>query len=74
VQAELEARDQPWLARLLATPTLVEDLGPGLGRPAHRSARPQPRSSRISPFGQTGPLAGSAATTASPRPSPASSS
>ena len=66
VRAELEAlATEPWLARLLATAdALVEDLGPGrleaTGLAPAALERPNPRlvTLRISPFGQTGPLAG----------------
>jgi crotonobetainyl-CoA:carnitine CoA-transferase CaiB-like acyl-CoA transferase len=62
VRAEL---DEPWLARLLATAdALIEDLGPGRLEAAGLSPETLERGNprlvilRISPFGQTGPLAG----------------
>src|SRR5712691_9931651 len=66
VQAELrELSTEPWLARLLATAdALIEDLGPGrleeAGLSPEELERRNPRlvTLRISPFGQTGPLAG----------------
>ncbi len=66
VQAELaELSTEPWLVRLLATAdALVEDLGPGrletAGLSPEELERRNPRlvTLRISPFGQTGPLAG----------------
>ncbi len=66
VQAELrELATEPWLARLLATAdALIEDLGPGrleaAGLSPEELERRNPRlvTLRISPFGQTGPLAG----------------
>jgi crotonobetainyl-CoA:carnitine CoA-transferase CaiB-like acyl-CoA transferase len=66
VQAALgQLATEPWLARLLATAdALVEDLGPGRLEAAGLSPevleRRNPRlvTLRISPFGQTGPLAG----------------
>ena len=66
VQAELgELATEPWLARLLATAdALVEDLGPerleaaGLSPEALEGRNPRLVTLRISPFGQTGPLAG----------------
>jgi formyl-CoA transferase len=55
---------EPWLARLLATAdALIEDLGPGrlesAGLSPEELERRNPRlvTLRISPFGQTGPLA-----------------
>jgi len=66
VQAELpQLSAEPWLARLIATAdALIEDLGPGQLESAGLSPsdleRRNPRLAvlRISPFGQTGPLAG----------------
>jgi crotonobetainyl-CoA:carnitine CoA-transferase CaiB-like acyl-CoA transferase len=66
VQAELrELSAEPWLARLLATADgLIEDLGPGrleaagLSPEALERRNPRLVTLRISPFGQTGPLAG----------------
>ena len=66
VRAELgELSTEPWLARLLATAdALVEDLGPGrleaagLSPEALERRNPRLVTLRISPFGQTGPLAG----------------
>ena len=66
VRAELaELATEPWLARLLATAdALVEDLGPGrleaagLAPEALERRNPRLVTLRISPFGQTGPLAG----------------
>jgi succinyl-CoA---D-citramalate CoA-transferase len=66
VRAELEElATEPWLARLLATAdALVEDLGPGrleaagLSPEALERRNPRLVTLRISPFGQTGPLAG----------------
>ena len=66
VQAELEElATEPWLARLLATAdALIEDLGPGrleaagLSPEALERRNPRLVTLRISPFGQTGPLAG----------------
>ena len=66
VQAALpELSTEPWLARLLATAdALIEDLGPGrleeAGLSPEELERRNPRlvTLRISPFGQTGPLAG----------------
>src|SRR6185503_11625257 len=66
VRAELaDLSAEPWLARLLATAdALVEDLGPGrleaagLGPEALERRNPRLVTLRISPFGQTGPLAG----------------
>jgi len=66
IQASLEAlATEPWLARLLATAdALIEDLGPGYleaaGLAPEALERHNPRlvTLRISPFGQTGPLAG----------------
>ncbi|HXA93931.1 MAG TPA: CoA transferase, partial [Candidatus Dormibacteraeota bacterium] len=66
VRAELaELGTEPWLARLLAAAdALVEDLGPGrleaAGLSPNALERRNPRlvTLRISPFGQTGPLAG----------------
>jgi formyl-CoA transferase len=62
VVAELR---EPWLTRLLATTdALVEDLGPGrleslgLSPDALHANNPRLALLRISPFGQTGPLAG----------------
>jgi succinyl-CoA---D-citramalate CoA-transferase len=56
---------EPWLGRLLATAdALIEDLGPGrlesAGLSPEQLERGNPRlvTLRISPFGQTGPLAG----------------
>ena len=65
VRAELGLlASEPWLARLLATAdALIEDLGPGRLEAAGLSPaeleRRNPRlvTLRISPFGQTGPLA-----------------
>ncbi|HTG11774.1 MAG TPA: CoA transferase, partial [Candidatus Eisenbacteria bacterium] len=65
VRADLGALStEPWLARLLATAdALVEDLGPGrleaAGLAPEMLERRNPRlvTLRISPFGQTGPLA-----------------
>ena len=65
VKADLAAlRTEPWLARLLATAdAVVEDLGPGaleaagLGPDALERENPRLVLLRISPFGQTGPLA-----------------
>ena len=60
-----ELSTEPWLARLLATAdALIEDLGPGrleaAGLSPEELERRNPRlvTLRISPFGQTGPLAG----------------
>jgi len=66
VQAALpELAAAPWLARLLAAAdALIEDLGPGrleaAGLSPEELERRNPRlvTLRISPFGQTGPLAG----------------
>jgi crotonobetainyl-CoA:carnitine CoA-transferase CaiB-like acyl-CoA transferase len=66
VRAELaELGTEPWLARLLAAAdALVEDLGPGrleaagLSPDALERRNPRLVTLRISPFGQTGPLAG----------------
>jgi len=66
VRAELEELStEPWLARLLATAdALIEDLGPGrleaagLAPDALERRNPRLVTLRISPFGQTGPLAG----------------
>ena len=66
VRAEIaDLSAEPWLARLLATAdALVEDLGPGrleaagLGPEALEGRNPRLVTLRISPFGQTGPLAG----------------
>src|SRR5882672_12629582 len=66
VRAELgELATEPWLARLLATAdALVEDLGPGrleaagLAPAALERKNPRLVVLRVSPFGQTGPLAG----------------
>ncbi|HXJ84163.1 MAG TPA: CoA transferase [Candidatus Methylomirabilis sp.] len=66
VEADLSALStEPWLARLLATAdALVEDLGPGelevagLAPDALEARNPRLVVLRISPFGQTGPLAG----------------
>jgi len=56
---------EPWLAKLLASAdALVEDLGPGrlesagLSPDALRETNPRLVVLRVSPFGQTGPLAG----------------
>ena len=65
VRAELaELSAEPWLARLLAAAdALVEDMGPGrleaAGLSPETLERRNPRLAmlRISPFGQTGPLA-----------------
>ena len=65
VQAELEElATEPWLARLLASAdALIEDLGPGrleaagLSPEALERRNPRLVTLRISPFGQTGPLA-----------------
>ncbi len=65
VRAELAALStEPWLARLLATAdALIEDLGPGrleaagLAPEALERGNPRLVTLRISPFGQTGPLA-----------------
>jgi len=65
VQAELSSlAAEPWLRRLLATAdALVEDLGPGaleaagLSPAALEQLNPRLVILRISPFGQTGPLA-----------------
>jgi crotonobetainyl-CoA:carnitine CoA-transferase CaiB-like acyl-CoA transferase len=66
VRASLDAlATGPWLARLLATAdALIEDLGPGcleaagLAPEALERRNPRLVTLRISPFGQTGPLAG----------------
>jgi len=66
VRADLgELASEPWLGRLLATAdALIEDLGPGqleaAGLAPEKLERRNPRlvTLRISPFGQTGPLAG----------------
>src|SRR5258705_8296472 len=66
VRAELgELATEPWLAPLLATAdALVEDLGPGrleaagLAPAALERGNPRLVTLRVSPFGQTGPLAG----------------
>jgi formyl-CoA transferase len=66
VRADLgELASEPWLGRLLATAdVLIEDLGPGrleaAGFSPEALERDNPRlvTLRISPFGQTGPLAG----------------
>jgi crotonobetainyl-CoA:carnitine CoA-transferase CaiB-like acyl-CoA transferase len=66
VEADLAALSTaPWLARLVATAdAVVEDLGPreleavGLGPDALEALNPRLVLLRISPFGQTGPLAG----------------
>src|SRR4029453_9189201 len=66
VVAELdELSREPWLAKLLASPDgIVEDLGPGRLEsfglaPDSLLAKNAPLAIlRISPFGQTGPLAG----------------
>jgi crotonobetainyl-CoA:carnitine CoA-transferase CaiB-like acyl-CoA transferase len=66
VRADLgELATEPWLGRLLATAdALIEDLGPGLLEAAGLSPEALERRNpklvtlRISPFGQTGPLAG----------------
>jgi formyl-CoA transferase len=65
VKADLVAfRTEPWLGRLLATAdAVVEDLGPGaleaasLGPEMLEKENPRLVLLRISPFGQTGPLA-----------------
>src|SRR5215510_1147795 len=66
IQATLDAlATEPWLARLLATAdALIEDLGPGrleaagLSPETLEQRNPRLATLRISPFGQTGPLAG----------------
>ena len=66
VQAELaELSIAPWLVTLLASAdALIEDLGPGrleaagLSPEALERRNPRLATLRISPFGQTGPLAG----------------
>jgi formyl-CoA transferase len=66
VQAELaELSTAPWLATLLTSAdALIEDLGPGrleaagLSPEALERRNPRLATLRISPFGQTGPLAG----------------
>jgi crotonobetainyl-CoA:carnitine CoA-transferase CaiB-like acyl-CoA transferase len=65
VRADLGAlATEPWLARLLATAdALIEDLGPrrlevaGLSPETLEQRNPRLVTLRISPFGQTGPLA-----------------
>jgi crotonobetainyl-CoA:carnitine CoA-transferase CaiB-like acyl-CoA transferase len=66
VRADLGAlATEPWLARLLGTAdALIEDLGPrrleaaGLAPETLEQRNPRLVTLRISPFGQTGPLAG----------------
>jgi len=82
VLAELgDLTREPWLAKLIASAdAIVEDHGPGRLEAAGLSPETIRRTNqrlavlRISPFGQTGPLASERATTGSPRRSAGCSS